>query len=186
MGVSRARLSPALVLVSIVLVPVCMALRARPSLGMPADALPPALPSSFSGTVTVNGMSVPEGTLITVGGGAVVYAQTVAFLYGGASVYRIDAPGDNPDTQEREGGLQGEELQFTIGELVAGQTACWQSGSSQTMGLTATGEQTPTNTPAPTDTPAPTPSSTPTLTLTNTPAPEAPPEWSVHVPLITR
>lgn len=125
-----------LVLVWLALLPASVALRAELSCGAHADTLPPPLPSSFSGTVTLNGLNAPWGTVITVGSGGIVYAQTAAFLYEGVSVYRIDAPGDNANTPEREGGVEEEVLQFTIGEVAAQQTAIWLGGSSQGLDLT--------------------------------------------------
>ena len=71
------------------------------------EAVPP-LPSSFHGTVKVNGAYVPAGTVISAWIDDVQYAQTTTELYLGESVYAIDVPGDDSSTAGIiEGGAPG-------------------------------------------------------------------------------
>ncbi|OGO05229.1 MAG: hypothetical protein A2Y73_08385 [Chloroflexi bacterium RBG_13_56_8] len=100
-----------------------------------AELLPPSLPSSFYGTVRIDGENVPESTEITVGNGGVIYARTVSFLYEGISVYNINAPADRMDTPERDGGVQGEVLEFTVAGLHTDLTAIWRCGANEEVPL---------------------------------------------------
>ena len=102
-----------------------------------AFAMPP-MPSSFYGTVKLDGANVPEGTIISARINGVVYASMTAILYLGDTVYYFDVPGDDPDTTGVvEGGVAGNTVVFYVGSYVANQTAPWQSGSSVELNLTA-------------------------------------------------
>ena len=94
---------------------------------------PPPLPYSPYGIVLVGGTAVPNGTLVTAWCGGVQVAQTETILYEEESWYSIDVPGD---TTEIEGCVTGEIVSFYIGELIADQTAPWQSGVSPRLDLT--------------------------------------------------
>lgn len=118
---------------------------ALPSIDHPAarittKAQPPALPSSFYGTVTLNGEDAPEGTLIAVGNRGRVYAELACFIDTdtGRPVYSIDVPADDPATPERDGGIQDEVLQFTVGGLLADRAPIWDGGTTQERPLAAT------------------------------------------------
>ena len=100
---------------------------------------PPPIPSSFWGAVTVNGQSIPAGMIITAGHNGVVYCTAATYLRDGASWYRLNVPGDDPDTPVHDGGVQGEVIEFTIGGLTADQTSVWQSGTNRQLDLTAAG-----------------------------------------------
>jgi len=103
-------------------------------------AVPP-LPSSFWGEVKVNGANVPEGTVVTAWIEGVQYASTTTIFHEGNSVYAFDVPGDDPSTLDViEGGTQGQAIVFRIGNLVAHQSAIWQSGTYENHDLSA-GEQ---------------------------------------------
>ena len=103
----------------------------------PALALPP-LPSTFSGTVLVNGVGSPAGTLISAWINGVKYAEVPVTIYLGVTYYGIDVPGDDPATSGIiEGGTQLQTIVFQIGTLVAQQTGSWQSGNPQSLNLTA-------------------------------------------------
>jgi len=99
-------------------------------------AVPP-LPSSFHGTVQVNGANVPVGTTVSAWINKVKYAETTASLYAGDTVYSLVVEGDDPQTSDIvEGGRQGDTVVFCIGDHVADQTASWQSGTSVRLDLT--------------------------------------------------
>ena len=104
----------------------------------PALAFPP-LPSSFYGTVKVDGTNVPLGTTVSAWINGVQYAQYIlTSLYDGDTIYSLDIPGDDPQTPEKEGGLPGETIVFYIGDQRADQTAIWQSGRNLPLNLSYT------------------------------------------------
>jgi len=127
-------------LAMVVLISICdLSARVLASFGEP-----PVLPSSFHGTVTFNGANVPAGTEITAGHGGMIYARTTTIMYEGASYYSLDVPGDDPETPEREGGTEGEKLEFTVGGKVATHPpAAWHSGTNEALDLAA-GDEPPT------------------------------------------
>ncbi len=100
-------------------------------------AVPP-LPSSFYGEVKLNGANVPEGTEVTAWIDGVRYASTTTIIHEGNSVYAFDVPGDDPSTLDViEGGTQGQSIEFRIGNLVAHNSAIWQSGTFVEHNLSA-------------------------------------------------
>jgi len=103
-----------------------------------AEAAPP-LPSSFRGTVKWNnGNNVPEGTTVSAWINGVKYAETRSQMDAGDSVYAIDVPGDDPETTEVEGGVEGDIVVFKVGDSTADQTGTWHSGTDVELNLTAT------------------------------------------------
>lgn len=150
-------------------------------------AIPP-LPSTFWGSVRINGAYAPAGITISVWSGGQKWAETVAISYDTGTevqtLYSVDVPGDDPETTSVEGPLADAALQFRIhaqgGVLIANESGTWQSGMVAQLDLTATAA-TPTPTPSqtvgptPTPTNSPTPSTTPTRTNTPsvTPTPSA-------------
>jgi len=111
----------------------------HPAARITARGYPPAFPSSFYGRVMLNGQDAAEGTLIAVGNRGRVYAEIACFIDTdtGRPVYSIDVPADDPDTPERDGGIQGEVLQFTVGGLLADRAPAWRSGLSRECSLGA-------------------------------------------------
>jgi len=104
--------------------------------GTPVLAVPP-LPSSFYGTVKVNGANVPEGTQVTAWVDGVRYAYTTVLIYQGDTVYALDVPGDEQETPETiEGGVQGDVIVFRVGGVPADQIATWQTGTNVNLDLT--------------------------------------------------
>lgn len=139
---------------------------------MDVFAFPP-LPSSFYGTVKLDGQNVQVGTIIQARINDIVIASTEVQSYQGNAVYSLIVPGDDPVSSIVEGGVVGDTIQFHIGETLADQTAVWQSGVNFNLDLTAAGEvnlPTSTLTPAPTSTTKPA-STTPTPAFTSTPNP---------------
>jgi hypothetical protein len=90
---------------------------------------PPPLPASFYGTVTVDGVDVPEGQRVSAWIDGVQCAETLTFLYEGRSMYVLNVPGD--------GGQPGDTIVFHVGELVASPTATWRGGTNTELNLTA-------------------------------------------------
>jgi hypothetical protein len=80
-------------------------------------ALPP-LPSSFYGTVKVDGANVPLGTIVSAWINGVWYADPAT-----------------PGTIE--GGVEGDTVVFHIGGLEADETGTWHSGTNVQLNLTA-------------------------------------------------
>lgn len=117
----------------------------------PALAFPP-LPSSFYGTVKVNGANVPDGTLVQAKINGNVYAQTKTLTYQGDSVYSLDVMGDDTSTTTIEGGHDGDTVAFTIGGHPASQTGTWKGGTNVNLNLSV-------STNSPLDTPVGTKSS---------------------------
>ncbi len=131
----------------------------------------PSLPSSFYGTVQVNGANVPEGTVIQALIGGQVYADGVSQTYQGSSVYALDVRGDNTDTAVQDGGREGDVVQIAVGGALATQSGTWHSGSNVQLDVTVAVSGEPVWTPVPTvpvATPTVQPSSTPTLTPIST------------------
>jgi len=102
----------------------------------PVYALPP-LPSSFYGQARINGVIVPDGTLISAWINGVKYAQSpVGYI--SSAWYSLDVPGDDTSTPGVvEGGVEGSTIVFKIGDLVADQTGTWHSGTNVWLDLTA-------------------------------------------------
>lgn len=141
----------------------------------PALAFPP-LPSSFYGHVTLNGGNAPEGAVVRALINGQPYAETRVQMYEGASVFSLDVRGDDADTPERDGGQEGDVIQFEVGGVLAAETGVWHSGVNVELSLSLAGPdalQTPPATvpPPPTQTPiALEPTPTPS-TVTQQPAP---------------
>jgi len=99
---------------------------------------PPTLPSSFWGTVKVNGQNVPDGTRVSALINGTEYGSALTSMHEGQSFYSLNVLGDNPSTPDVEGGKQGDTVQFKIGALVADQTGTWNMGTVVRINLTAT------------------------------------------------
>jgi hypothetical protein len=118
---------------------------------MTAQAFP-ALPSSFYGEVSYNGENVPDGTVVEALINGQVIAQGLSQTYEGKSVYSLDVNGDDSETSEKEGGIEGDEIRFRVGGLDTGQIGTWHSGTNVELNLTVTSTaalNSPQSTPAP-------------------------------------
>jgi hypothetical protein len=107
----------------------------------PVQAFPP-IPSSFFGTVKVDGGNVPDGILIKALINGQAYAVAKTQTYQGDSVYSLDVLGDDSSTTIIEGGHDGDTIVFTIGEEVAEQTGKWKGGTNINLNLSASTMQT--------------------------------------------
>ncbi len=108
------------------------------TLGVAVAAAPP-LPASFYGTATIAGQNLLAGTAVAAFVGSTRFAQTTTFITNGVAVYRIDVPGDDPDTPAVEGGHEGDTIRFQVMGFDAEQTAIWHSGTYTQLDLTASG-----------------------------------------------
>lgn len=139
----------------------------------PVLALPP-FPSSFYGTVKVNGVNVPDGTVIQALVDGQVYAESHTQTYEGDSFFSLDVMGDDTDTTAIDGGREGDTIQFKIGGVLVEQTAIWHGGTNVALNLTITSSK-PLRKPEAIPTSVPTQTKivlliqpSPTLTLTPT------------------
>lgn len=98
---------------------------------------PPILPSSFYGTVMVNGAYVSDGTIISAWIGSTRFAEVGTFTFEAKSVYTLEIPADNPGTTQKEGGQEGDTIVFKIGSAAADQTGTWHSGTNVELNLAA-------------------------------------------------
>jgi hypothetical protein len=126
-------------------------LAARPVLAFPS------LPSSFYGTVKINGADVPDGTLVQALINGKVINEIQTQTYQGDSFYSLDVPGDDPDTLDVEGGQDGDTIEFMIGGIVVDQAGTWKSGTIVALNISASSAATlipplATFTPIPTQT----------------------------------
>ncbi len=151
---------------------------------LPVHAIP-VLPSSFYGTVKINGQNVADGTKIRGVINGKAYAEGFTQTYQGNSVFSLDVPGDDAGTSQLEGGKEGDAVRFMVGGIEASQVGTWHSGTNVKLNLTVSTGSTPippqpTPTPLPTQTaieitiqPSPTPTSVPPTIPAATIAPAA-------------
>ena len=145
-------MQPKTILISLILAGLIGALAAIPAL-----AIPP-LPSSFYGTVQVDGQNVPDHTVVQALIDGQAYGEGRTQTHEGASVYHLDVLGDDTDTAPHDGGREGDTIQFEIGGVLADETGTWHSGTNVELNLTASGAGSlatppPTPSPVPTQTP---------------------------------
>jgi len=103
----------------------------------------PPLPSSFYGTVTLDGADVPAGTPVTAWVRGVQVAQAPSRTTDGDAVYVIDVPADDPATTQIEGGREGQAVLFKVDGYAAGQLGTWRSGVVTELDLAAVGHDGP-------------------------------------------
>jgi hypothetical protein len=118
----------------------------------------PLLPSSFYGTILLNGAPIPDGSLVQALVDGQVVAYTHSLTYQGASVYALNVPSSDPATST-PGGEAGDTIQFKIAGILAAQTGTWQSGTNVELNLTVISTLTPLP-PQPTATSVPSPTAT--------------------------
>ena len=150
------------------------------ALVVPAEAAAQEVPCRFYGTVQVDGAYVPDGTLIIAHIEDAGQWTTESFTYEGASVYRLDIPPDDPATPQKDGGVDGDSVNFWIrfaaSDLPATTASTWQEAAALEVNLEATSTGTPAPAPSPTPTPELTPTPViPTPTITPSPTPMLPP-----------
>ena len=97
-------------------------------------AIPP-LPASVYGSVTSNGENVEADLLVEALSGDKVIASGLTRTLEGASIYSLIIPGDDPETNQIEGALDGEKIRFTVAGVTVEQTLLWHSGASEELNL---------------------------------------------------
>jgi hypothetical protein len=120
---------------------------------VPALALAQPEVCGFYGSVSSNGMSVADDTVVSawIDETKVAECPTTSSQYGLA-----------PNTLRIAGQFGGKVVHFKVGIIQATQTAVWEKGTNVKLDLTAfTPTPTPTPTPTATTTPTPTPTPTP-------------------------
>jgi hypothetical protein len=117
----------------------------------PTQAFPP-LPCSFYGSITGNGSNVPDGTLVRAFIDGHAYAETHTLTYQSKSVYSLDIPGDDSETDGIQGGQPGSVIHFEVGGVMAEATSTWRSGTNTKLDLVITGATLATPAPQPTQT----------------------------------
>ena len=110
---------------------------------LPALAVP-GLSERFCGTVTVNGSPADAGTVISARIGGVEFGTGTVDSngrYGNCSTtgcFYVSA--DDPDTTPlKEGGVEGDTVQFYIGGVLLGGSIVFQNGAITPLNLSATG-----------------------------------------------
>jgi len=98
-----------------------------------ADA--PPLPSSRFGSVEVAGVPAAPGTTVSARFGGNTIATSQVFADGG-SRYRLDVPGDRPDTPAIEGPVAGQSFEILVAGAPAG-TSLWSEGTFTALNLSA-------------------------------------------------
>ncbi len=98
-----------------------------------ADA--PPLPSSRFGSVTVASTPAAAGTVVSAHFGGNTIA-TAAVFSDGVSRYRLDVPGDRPETPAIEGPVAGQSFEIRVAGAPAG-TSLWTEGTFTPLDLGA-------------------------------------------------
>ena len=116
-----------------------------------AYAQPPAAPHQFYGTVTINDSPAPAGTTIAAQINGITYASTTVDSqgkYGYSPLFQV--PPDNPGTPGKDGGVNGDVVQFFVGGTAA-QTYVYASGGITKLHLSvgSSGGGTPPAAPVP-------------------------------------
>lgn len=101
----------------------------------PAKAVP-VLPASFFGVVSEpsTGSMAPTGITVAALVNGVTIGTTTTFNYGGSTVYRLDVNGDDPDTPQKDGALEGEMIIIRVDSRLD-RNAIWRGGASTRLEL---------------------------------------------------
>jgi len=98
----------------------------------------PNLPVVFYGQVQVNSVNALSGTSVSAWVAGVKVAETIVVFENGLSVYSLKILGDDPDTTDREGGIDGDSVSFKIDGFDAQQAGFWESGEVSILDLSVT------------------------------------------------
>jgi len=103
-------------------------------------------PARYYGSIDRDGVESPMGTAITVwiNGNEIDYSNyttRIKGIYGPNPDLDPDAPfltilPDNPDTDEKDGGVSGDTVVFKINGFTADQTTVWESGHIDNVSIT--------------------------------------------------
>jgi hypothetical protein len=101
------------------------------------NTTPPGIPSSFYGSVMLNGKDAPTTANVSAWIGDRQVAQQPIKLDHGRAYYAVNVPADNPATPVVEGGKPGDTIAFRVDHAKATQQGTWQSGSNVQLDLSA-------------------------------------------------
>jgi hypothetical protein len=103
--------------------------------------LPPALPSSFYGIVTIGSEDLPDTALVAAYVNGVQCGQGPVFENAEQTWYQVDCLADDPETLGFEGGRAGDTVSFLVRNetrvRLVTQTAIWRGGGSDRLDLRA-------------------------------------------------
>lgn len=151
---------------SLILLLAILLLTLSPAIVSAQGSLPPC---RFYGTVHLDGVPVPDGTVVT----AIVQGDThttkTPAVYGDSTYAIVLIPPEGTIYTD------GASVTFIIGNYYAFETGTWETGLNIPLNLTASTTFSPTVTPSPTPSPTPMPTiippPTPTPAITPTPVP---------------
>jgi len=95
---------------------------------------PPGLPSSFWGAVTVDLQPV-VGAVVTALIDGTVVARAETYDYGGAAMYTLHVPEDDPASTAVEGGSAGDLIAFAVDGARTAQSIAWGAGENARVDL---------------------------------------------------
>ena len=95
----------------------------------------PMLPTTFWGTVSIDGEDAPNGTVVSAWIDDVQIAKASVFVSNRGPIYSLDIPADDPDTPKREGGNEGDVIIFRIDGELADVRDTWHSGMAINLHL---------------------------------------------------
>ena len=96
-------------------------------------ALPPRA-CDFVGTVTINGVDAPIGTLIVAEDPDGIQFENVVNIMEGMYGF-LTVAGDDPETLEDEGAEEGDTIIFFVNGIQAVETGIWSEGATQNVNL---------------------------------------------------
>lgn len=106
----------------------------------PVAAQPPVAPNIFRGTLAIGGCSAPDGLTVSakIEGVECDTAITVDGRYGDGPEpeHMLKVPADDPATPLKDGGLDGDTVEFFVEGVKANETAIFRSMSYSTLNLT--------------------------------------------------
>ena len=118
----------------------CWSLFALLVLALPAwqaaRAGPPALPSSFWGSVTLaDGTDAPVGLVVRALVGDQPCAETRTREYEGRTMYTLHVPAEDGDTPDAEGGQAGDAVRWEVCSALLQVSSVWQGGTNVRLDL---------------------------------------------------
>jgi len=111
---------------------ICIACIALLSFNSVVSAQPP-IPFNPWGTATIHGSPAPDGSVVE----AYIQDTLFATMHDGTSndYYSIIIPADDPDTPEKEGGINGDEVIIKVNGNASLPTLTWTRGSTERVDL---------------------------------------------------
>jgi hypothetical protein len=106
-----------------------------PALLMALGAAPPGLPSSFWGTVDLEGLTLTPDMRVYTYVEDVLCGEGSVFWHEGQAHYRVHAAADDPGTDVRGGGRPGDMVRFRVAGIDMPQVGIWQGGTNVRLDL---------------------------------------------------